>query len=225
MRAGTLVLGFCFTLLAMAALADKAVEAARRDETPGGTLRLVWIDREAAAETARAIVLAESARLLAPSGVDVSWTVSDGRQRVAEEGEVHVVVVPAPPRHLRAHVMGAAQPSPHGVRVVWIFASSVRAAIGLPSSVRHVLSPDEADRYGRALARVVLHEVVHVTAPERPHSHGGLMAARLSRSTLEDASMKIDTGLAAIFRLASAARPAQALSTGAVIAMAPMVVD
>lgn len=221
MRAGTVVVSFSLSLLAAGALADKAVEAYRPPRT---RLRLVWTDIHASARDARAVVFAEAARLLRPVGVDVEWEVSDGGQRDVRRGEVQVVVLRTPPPTMSSRVMGAAQPGARGVRVVWVYVSTVRAALGLDPMATERLRPMDAQRLGRGLARVVLHEVVHVLDPERPHDGSGLMAALLSRATLESGSLEPELG--ALVRAASAAAPEHERGAAATVAvMAPMVMD
>ena len=231
MRAGTVVLGFGFSLLSLGALADMAIETVPAPKAPA--LRLVWVDVHRAAEPVRRVAFAETAALLQPIGVEVEWEQSDGRQRAVRDGEVQVVVLPEPAPPLGRHVLGAAQPGACGVRVVWVFLSAIRTALGLPRRPQEMLRPTEAHRLGRALARVVLHEVVHVAEPARPHGPSGLMAARLDRPFLEGGRLEIETELHPIFRAAADARPASsaeallATSGGPSVPamMSPMIAD
>lgn len=225
MRAAMVVLGFSASLLAAGALADKVVEVRGEGRAAPATLPLVWIDVYGVARGARPAALAEASALLAPVGVHIDWEVSDTGQRTVRDGEVQVVILPSPPPSLGPHIMGAAQPSPEGIRVVWVFASPVRAALGLHPRATEALRPQDTRRLGRALARVMLHEIVHVARPGRPHSHRGLMAPRLSRSMLEGA-VTLEPGLVDVFRMASMGREAPALGGAAAIAaLGPMVVD
>lgn len=60
---------------------------------------------------------------------------------------------------------------------------------------------------GRALASVIVHELVHVVLPERPHSRSGLMAAELGRDVLLWPGAEIEPALAAAFLAGVAAWP------------------
>jgi hypothetical protein len=233
MRAGIVVLGFGFSLLSLGALADMAVEggAAPAERV---TLRLVWVDVQKIADPVRPVAFAETAALLESAGVDVAWERSDGSQREVQDGEVQVIVLPDPTPPLARHIMGAAQPGAHGVRVVWIYLGSIRNALGMSRRTQGMLRPTEAQRLGRAVARVVLHEVVHVQEPARPHGGAGLMAARLDRPFLESGRLEIEPELRPVFRAAADAgrtpAPASTLMAatgGATIAaaMAPMIAD
>lgn len=229
MRAGVLTLGFAFSLLTLGALADVAVVAC--DARP--RLRLVWVDVHRIADAARPAAFAEAAALLGTAGIRAAWEQNDGRQREVQPGEVVVVLVAEPPSPIGAEVMGAAQPSHGGMRVVWVYVGSVRQALGLPRSAPGMFRPIEAQRLGRALARVILHEVVHVTDPERPHALRGLMARRLDRSVLENGGLRVEPELHQVFRVAAGAgdtappETTVAASGGALIsaALAPMVMD
>jgi len=207
MRAGIVVLGFGFSLLALGALADMVVavkEAPAAAKRP--SLRLVWVDVHKIAEAVRPVAFAETTILLESAGVDLEWEKNDGRQRDVRDGEVQVVLLPEPMPPLRRHIMGAAQPGAYGVRVVWVFLASVREALGLPRRASGLLRPIEMRRLARALARVILHEVVHVTDPARPHAARGLLAARLDRPFLESGRLEIETELVPVFRAAAEVR-------------------
>jgi hypothetical protein len=97
---------------------------------------------------------------------------------------------------LRDHVA----PSP-----AWIFMDNVRATLGGGAT---------AGELGRAVGRVVAHEVIHALAPSHPHASGGLMAPTLGRLGLLGRRRPPDPGcvravLAGILAL-STTRPAPA---------------
>ena len=199
MRAGIVVTGFGLSLLALGALADKVVEAHEAVAAPRATLRLVWVDVHGMAADIHQPAAEEVTSLLAPAGLDVQWAASGGAERIVEPGETQVVLLDQAPRILDRRVMGTASAFSGGARTVWVFLRPVRAALGLPSGTRP-LGPRESHRMGRAVARVILHELVHAAAPERPHARSGLMAARLTRSDLESLDTAVDTNLHPILR-------------------------
>jgi hypothetical protein len=207
MRAGIVVLGFALSLTSLGALADKALGA--KPATPPApadkpAVRMVWVDVQGVARTVRAVAFMESRELLASAGIEAKWETSDGRGRTTIPGEFQVVVLAEPIATLGPLVMGAAQSRADGSsRNVWVFLAGVRAALGLRGPVRGPLAPPDALLLGRAVGRVILHEVVHATAPERPHSLDGLMARCLGRATLARPRLLLEPELRDVFRVAA----------------------
>ena len=76
--------------------------------------------------------------------------------------------------------MACVQPGPDSQRAAWILVPQVRASLGLPAE----RVAGEGPILGRALARVMAHELIHLLAPELPHAPAGLMKATLSRDFL-----------------------------------------
>jgi hypothetical protein len=60
--------------------------------------------------------------------------------------------------------------------------------------------------FGLALGRVVVHELVHALAPQRPHVKGGLMADRMGRALLLASDIVIDAGTSEALRAAVSGR-------------------
>jgi len=186
-------------------------------ETRPADLALVWVDvmgtvRPAYTEAAREVV-----SLLERMGVRA--TVREGHTRsVASEGELTVVVLAGlpPGSRLDHRVMGATSRQPEGIRAVWVYAAGVGRTLGLDTRRGpHWAVPRQKD-LGRALGRVVAHELVHALVPHRPHVKGGLMAARLGRAFLLTSDVAIDSGTSEAFRAAVSRRPAgqPAVATG-----------
>jgi hypothetical protein len=188
-----LALGLLFSLEWCA----RAVSAA-----PEGVpvLRLVWYDTRGRAEALRPEVVAEIDRLMKDAGIGVAWTIWDGRQREAHEGEIYVVVEAEPAPPLAPNVMGGTQ---RGSRYLAVYVGSVRRALRLGHEAPDVPGSAACGRLARALARVIAHELGHVGAPARPHSDGGLMAAALGQAFLADPEVVLEDDVRLALRAAA----------------------
>jgi hypothetical protein len=194
MRAAIVIMGFGFSLLSLGALADKVLDVPQGATAKRSALRLVWVDMRGAARTVRPAAMAETATLLNAAGLDVTWQTAGGLQRAVRDEEVLVVVLPGTPSSLPRDVMGTAHPGVPGARAVWVFLSGVRQALGY-STQSGIMPPGETANVGRAIGRVIVHEIVHLTAPDRPHEATGLMAPRLGRGILIQAHIDLDPEL------------------------------
>ncbi|MGE0453217.1 MAG: hypothetical protein AB7O37_01445 [Vicinamibacteria bacterium] len=76
---------------------------------------------------------------------------------------------------------------------IWIYVPSVLRAAGLPAAAE-TLDLAQRRELGIALGRILVHEILHLLAPERPHTATGLMAARLGRTQLVEAAPRLDDG-------------------------------
>lgn len=101
---------------------------------------------------------------------------------------VSATLYPEIPKHWRVHrhALGVAVGAPEQRRSVFLSVGAAKRALGLRRSGRRPWPGHGpwARRLGRALGRVLAHELVHAIAPDCPHTHGGLMSARLSRRLL-----------------------------------------
>lgn len=206
MRAGTAVIGFGLSLLLLGALADKVLgtPALPAKTAAAPAVRLTWVDVQGLARDVRRGAAAETATLMKPAGVHVTWQTSDGGPRELARDEVQVVVAAAAPPSMDQRTMGAAHPRLEGPRSVWVFLSAVRAALGLDADVRRLLAPADKNRLAQAVGRVVLHEVVHVLAPWRPHADAGLMCGRMASATLRQPRLRLEFELLEAIRSAAA---------------------
>jgi len=177
------------------------------------SLSLVWVDVHGAAAPVRAEAMAETASILGAAGLDVEWRTSDGGERAPQADEIQVVLLDSPPGTLGPDVMGSAPPTARGPRAVWVFLSGVRATLGFDPGGSRALRPAEIESLGRAAGRVIVHEIVHVTAPDRPHSEAGLMAPRLGRAVLVQPRLELETALRDVLHTA-ARRTASASKRG-----------
>jgi hypothetical protein len=154
--------------------------------------RLVWLDPTGVARGTEAVVRSEVTRLLRAVGVSTAWRRGEPHE-VAREGELRVIFLDrGAPRGHGAPVLGATPASFQGERFVWVHVPSVRAAAGVAGRASGPnLEVRAARELGLGLGRVIVHEVVHALAPSVPHGRG-LMAARLDRSMLTTASVRLD---------------------------------
>lgn len=101
---------------------------------------------------------------------------------------VSATLYPEIPKHWRVHrhALGVAVGAPKERRSVFLSVGAAKRALGMRRSARRPWPGHGpwARRLGRALGRVLAHELVHAIAPDCPHTHAGLMSARLSRRLL-----------------------------------------
>jgi hypothetical protein len=89
----------------------------------------------------------------------------------------------AAPTHLNPGVMGAVQRQ-SAIPALWVFSANVASGSRLAWTTRARWSPRERDTFATAMARVAVHEVVHLVCPWRGHEPHGLMADVLDAATL-----------------------------------------
>jgi hypothetical protein len=155
---------------------------------------------------------AEIERLLGEAGVGTEWATAGpnvGRAALA------VVVLKADARrfHLQAEVMGLSRP---GGRGAWILYPAVESTLRHGAPRRETLC---AELRGRALGRVVAHEVVHALALSHAHSERGLMRERLGRHALLAPNIEWDSASREALRAALARTPDVAVAPDAAVAV------
>lgn len=168
------------------------------------TLELVPLDRFGFAREFLAEIGAELQAILHDIGADVRWRMATPEEpaprqliqtRVAQPPAfVEIVISGSPPAAWDAKddAMGRVIPVPGERRHVIMFPIGVLRVLRLEPA--NGLAPP--DRYERrvatAMARVIAHELVHVVAPDHPHTDTGLMRGNLSRRSLLGADMTLD---------------------------------
>jgi hypothetical protein len=143
---------------------------------------------------------AETAALVAAMGVDVDVrTLYPGA--ALDVGAITLIVMDgeAPSRQMRG-VMGAVQRQ-GALPVLWIYSANVAAGSRLGWKARDRWSADDRDAFVRAMARVAVHEVVHLVCPWRAHDRRGLMAGVMDRSTLTSSRLPFTSDLRRDFGL------------------------
>jgi hypothetical protein len=166
-------------------------------------LQLVWLDPAGVAIGTEVVVEPEVAKLLRGMGVRATWRRGKA-QEFSQPGELRVIFLnrPAPPAH-GASVLGATPSSVQGAPFVWVYVPSVRAAAGVGPRTGPLEGLASTRRVGIALARVIVHELVHAVAPSVPHGRG-LMSPRLDSRMLTGASIAADPQLGVAVRSALA---------------------
>lgn len=189
--------------------------ASPREDLPRpADLSLVWYDPSSDLEDAFPALADEVRSIFRGLGVEASWRIG-GTFGGAAMPEVPVILLRKDPMgHRRSErVLGLVIPDQEPQRAVWVFLESVRLTLGLG---RGPLAPTQADALGRALGRVVAHEVIHAIAPDAPHTGDGLMRHALSKDFLLGARAAVDARCASAFVARLAAQWQQARARAAV---------
>ncbi|MFQ5789794.1 MAG: hypothetical protein ACE5JI_04885 [Acidobacteriota bacterium] len=183
-------------------LENREVVHAPSEEPP--RLLLDWYDGYRMCPVMRLIVAREIESFMDQLGVEVRWrtAVSEGTPAFLERG-LRVVLLPqslSPAQWgMGEHVMGAVMGDAVPRRVVYVFTPKVIQAVGTHPLPHSCLSPRQRNQLGRALARVILHEIVHAIVPTHPHAPEGIMNQRLTRSDLLQREVSLDEGCLQVF--------------------------
>lgn len=153
--------------------------------------QVVWIDLAGVPAQAQMAARREAEEVLGRVGVSPRWRVGHAHE-LRQPGELLVVVLRedrAAQGEGRPRVLGACLARPSAGRV-WIYLDNVAWAMGLSRAPS--LAGDDAVRMGRALGRIVAHEVIHAVAPYVQHARSGIMQARLERRDLLANRLDVD---------------------------------
>jgi len=152
-------------------------------------MRLSWFDVSGSAAAIEGAASHELSNLFAPASIDIDWTrASTGVQ--APDSDVQVIVLEQAPGVPKG-VMGAAFHSDVRPHSVWVYLRHVRTTLGFGSRSEGMLRPTEQALLGRAVGRVVAHEIVHAYAPGRDHEPTGIMRARLDAQFLKQKNVQL----------------------------------
>jgi hypothetical protein len=188
-------------LCALAFLLVVAVPPASAQDPP--LVRLALVDLYGLTPEVAASAAAESAAVLDRLGArtEVRWKAPSDPD---DPRDLRVVLMPGDPgRLLKRTVMGAVQRGAPTL-TLWVFPRTVATVLGLPAEEAGSRTPEERAVFARAFARVVAHEVVHLTCPWREHDASGLMAAHMSQATLRGLSFEPEASLRRDFVLGAA---------------------
>ena len=149
-------------------------------------VHLAWFDPADLVPGLCGSVAEETGAILRGVGVGTQWrrATSSDLARADEISVIFVAHSAASPTGKDRAVLGATPIEARGNRKVWVHAPQVLAAAVAGSRFRPgSLTPRDQMRFVRALARVIVHEVVHAVAPEVPHGEG-VMSECLTRKLL-----------------------------------------
>jgi hypothetical protein len=155
-------------------------------------LRLAWVD--VAGDGAEA-VFEDAARELADIFSDAHIAIDWRRAQPGEgivESDVHVIVLESG-TNLPRQVMGAARHSDHPPHSLRVFLRHIRETLGLDPRPDAFILPCDRAALGRAVGRVIAHEIIHVYAPEHGHETEGLMRPSLDAEFLRQERVHLAT--------------------------------
>jgi hypothetical protein len=151
-------------------------------------LQLLWFDPSQALPVAATNALADEVREIFRSlGVEVAFRVADADTTYGEGPvpEVPIILLKDDPIVSRrpTRVLGLVVRHQEPRRAVWAFLENVRWTLSHDQG-RRLPAMGHDTALGRALGRVVAHEVIHSIAPDEPHSKNGLMGHSMNRAFL-----------------------------------------
>ena len=152
-------------------------------------LTLQWCDPEGLYPRGSERVGRELHRAFEPLGVEVDFT----------EAGIPVVLVPTEPLEwgFPEDAMGAVAGPRDRPRIYVFFPPVVRALGYRPEVLRKRWPTQREERdLGRALAKVVAHEVIHAVLPSRPHGEQDVTRWKLDRESLVASRIELDPLLA-----------------------------
>jgi len=180
-------------------------------ERPPADIVLVWYDPLEALPAGRDVMARETRTIFAGVGVRVSWRDGDGG--TFGEGptpEFAVILLPDDPAPARAQqrIMGLTLKKQGPSRSMWLFLSNVRWTLGLDPRRMAPPADLEWEDVGRALGRVLAHELIHAILPDEPHAARGLMNHSLDRRFLLRRAVTVDRRSARVLRARLGIAPA-----------------
>lgn len=167
-------------------------------------LPLTFVDYAQLPAETLAAVQDHAAQVVAALGAEAEFATRPPGATLDPETVTLIVMNDRSPRQLRRGVMGAVQRK-GSARVLWIYAGSVAAGTGLRWEDRPRWSAAEGAAFATAMARVAVHEVVHLVCPWRGHDAQGLMAGVLDREALTGSNVPVSFDLRRDFSLATLA--------------------
>jgi hypothetical protein len=158
------------------------------------TLDLVWLDPHGLFPDVER-VRSEAEPILRDLGVAVRWEVgTDPRPSTGGEMRIHVVLMPSEPSGwgISGNAMGVVLlPNRDQQQSVYLFYGAILRNVGLRCG-GGILSPRARRDAARAIARVLVHEVVHAVAPNLSHADEGVMHDALLVGALLSQAIQVD---------------------------------
>ena len=152
---------------------------------------VVWIDLAGLPGLAQEAARSEAADVLQSVGLSPRWRVGQAND-VLGAHELPVVLLRRDhsARRGAARVLGACAPRSASPRA-WVYLENLAWVMGVPTH-DGAMTVEQMMRLGRAIGRIVAHEVIHAVAPAVGHSRSGVMAARFDRSDLLSGRLAVD---------------------------------
>lgn len=163
-------------------------------------LALTFVDCAGLPAEMLAAVQAETAALAGAMGVWAEIRTLPPGADLDPAAVTLIVMDTAPPAHLTRGVMGAVQRQ-GSIRALWIYSANVAVGTRLGWRTRDRWSLRERQAFATAMARVALHEIVHLVCPWREHEPEGLMASELDAATLIGSRIRLTSELRRDFTL------------------------
>ena len=169
------------------------------------SLTLVWYDTYRLLPGSFEFMAREVIRIYEEVGVDVMWEFGSECYIDSVDPDplrVDVVLLPSEPTSwgLKATAMGVATHREGSKGSVYIFFPALIRTLRLSSQLGRLFDPRAQQMVSRAMARVISHELMHVMAPQYPHTKGGLMNGNMSKSYLERPMVHFDDSSAGVLR-------------------------
>jgi hypothetical protein len=169
------------------------------------SLTLVWYDTYRLLPGSFESMAREVIRIYDEVGVDIVW--EPGREDFIDGVDldplrVDVVLLPTHPANwgLKSDAMGVATYREGAKGSVYIFFPALIRTLALDARAGDLKHPRAWKMVSRGMARVVAHELLHVMAPQHPHTDGGLMNENMSRRYLERPLVHLDDVSARVLR-------------------------
>ena len=169
----TLAMTFAFAL-------DLTLIEASRQSRQGRELTLAWFSGRLGYPIHFETMAREVDRIFEPIGVEVSW------EPATSVDSLKVILLPIEPSlwNLPPGTMGVYLGDDGLQPAVYIFVRNVLRALALNPSMQRIPTHRERQRIGRALGKVVGHEIIHALTPDCTHETEGLMRRALGRYLL-----------------------------------------
>jgi hypothetical protein len=172
---------------------------AEGDPADGTRLQLCWLDADGRYPLMVEPMKREVVSILGATGIEVVWL---DALRAPTGPVLGVTLMKEPPATWRvpAHAMGATPVQAAKREAVYVFLPAIMRALGLDPRMERLPTPRERIEIARAIARVVVHEVVHVVAPGVDHGETSVMRQALSRHALQQEGARIEPEVADALR-------------------------
>jgi hypothetical protein len=169
------------------ALSAAALVAPRTTPAP----QVVWIDLAGVPAAAQEAARHEAAAVLEDVGLTPRWRVGAAQDLLGPH-DLPVVLLRHDHSARKGHqrVLGACTPRSGSPRA-WVYLENLAWAMGVPA-YDGPMTLQQSARLGRAIGRIVAHEVIHAVAPALGHASSGVMSPRFSRNDLLSLHLPVD---------------------------------